>query len=60
MLSRSNQPNLNNFNFAVNSIFTITNEYPSSHTPIGTNLFLLALTEDFLLSDGTNFLLTGV
>lgn len=59
MLSRNDQPNIRNFNFAVDSVFNNVSEYPNSTTPILPNKFLLLDGEDFNLLDGTNFLLLG-
>jgi hypothetical protein len=60
MLSRNDNPNINGFNFGVDSVF---NEPWSGIAfvpppPIESD-FLLTDGTNFLLTDGTNFLLAG-
>lgn len=59
MQSRNDQPNINNFNFAVNSVFNNYFIEKANVTPILPNDFLLLDGEFFFLLDGTQFLLLG-
>ena len=67
MLTRNDQPlgfgfdfanNANQLNFAVDSVFTNTEEYTGTPLP-PSNSFLLLDGTNFLLLDGTYFLLLG-
>jgi len=59
MQSRNDQPNIINFNFAVNSVFGNYNVEAANTIPILPNAFLLLDTTNFLLLDGTQLLLLG-
>ncbi len=59
MLARNDQPNINGFNFAVNSIFNNPMVETANITPILPNDFLLLDTEFFFLLNGSQFLLLG-
>jgi predicted PurR-regulated permease PerM len=59
MQSRNDQPNINNFNFAVSSVFNNIQVGIANIVPIFPNAFLLLDTEFFFLLDGTNLLLLG-
>jgi hypothetical protein len=59
MLSRNDDPNIPNFNFATDSVFGNLQVEKASHAPILPNQFLLLDTEFFLLLDGSNFELLG-
>jgi len=56
MRSRDDVPNIQNFNFAVDSVFT---NQRASNSGLTSNEFLLLDGEQFLLLDGTDFLLLG-
>jgi hypothetical protein len=58
MLSRNDDPNIQNFNFGVDSVFNSQSEYPANALPPSGNAFLLSDGSNFLLSDGSNFLLS--
>lgn len=59
MQFRNDQPNINNFNFGVNSVFNNTMVGIADITPIVPNIFLLLDAEFFFLLDGSQFLLLG-
>jgi hypothetical protein len=59
MLTRNDQPYLDNFNFGVDSVFNNISVEAADVIPILPNQFLLLDTEFFLLLDGTNLLLLG-
>jgi len=59
MQARNDQPNIDGFNFGVNSVFNSTNVEKADITPVVPNQFLLLDTEFFFLLDGTQFLLLG-
>jgi hypothetical protein len=59
MLARNDQPNINNFNFGVNSVFNNPMVEIADITPILPDSFLLLDSEFFFLLDGTQFLLLG-
>lgn len=56
MLSRNDPPNIDNFNFGVDSVFTNSIEYPSKALPL-LNVFLLLEHTGFLLLGGGELLL---
>jgi hypothetical protein len=58
MQSRNDQPNIANFNFAVDSVFNNVAESPA-FTPILPNQFLLMNGMPLTLLDGEFFLLLG-
>jgi hypothetical protein len=57
MLSRNDQPNINDFNFAVDSVFNNANNIRAFIIPPSGNNFLLLDGSNFLLLDGTDFVL---
>lgn len=57
MLARNDQPNIPNFNFAVNNVFNAMNAQTASNLPPSTNSFLLLNGTNFLLLNGSDFLL---
>jgi len=57
MLTRNDNPNIPNFNFGTDSVFTSIISYPGSSSPPPTEDFLLMDNTNFLLFDGTNLLL---
>lgn len=59
MLSRNDQPNINNFNFGVNSVFNNIEVGIADIVPIIPNAFLLLDNSFFFLLDGSQFLLLG-
>lgn len=59
MQYRDDQPNVNAFNFAVNSVFTASSLTPANNGPTPPLNFLLLDGTDFLLLDNTNLLLLG-
>lgn len=59
MLSRNDQPYLDNFNFGMNSVFNSIQVVKANTIPILPNQFLLLNTEFLMLLDGSNFLLLG-
>ena len=59
MQVRNDQPNINAFNFGVNSVFNNVMVQKSDITPILPNDFLLLEGELFGLLDGSQFLLLG-
>jgi hypothetical protein len=59
MQARNDQPNINAFNFGVNSVFNNIQVEKADITPIVPNQFLLLDTEFFNLLDGSQFLLLG-
>jgi predicted PurR-regulated permease PerM len=59
MQSRNDQPNINNFNFAINSVFNNIQMGIADVVPILPNAFLLLDDTFFFLLDGTNLLLLG-
>lgn len=59
MLSRSDQPYLDTFNFSVDSVFSSPQVEFAESIPILPNNFLLLDTTFFLLLDGTDLLLLG-
>jgi len=59
MQFRNNDINIDNFNFSVDSIFTVIQKTPGTNVPPTGDAFLLLEGDNFLLLDGTNFLLLG-
>lgn len=61
MQHRNDQPNIDNFNFAVNSVFNNLQVEKANTIPILPNQFLLldSPLDFFLLLDGTDLLLLG-
>jgi hypothetical protein len=59
MRSRDDQPNINAFNFGVDSVFNNISVIAADIIPILPNEFLLLDTTNFLLLDGTELLLLG-
>lgn len=59
MLSRNDQPNIDGFNFGVDSVFNNINVIKANSIPILPNEFLLLDNTPFRLLDGTDFLLLG-
>lgn len=59
MLSRNDNPNIDGFNFSVDSVFYARISEVSSVVPPVENDFLLLDGTNFLLLDNTNFLLLG-
>lgn len=57
MLSRNDQPNIDNFNFGTESVFNSPQEYPANVNPPPGNSFLLLDNSNMLLLDGSFFLL---
>ena len=59
MLSHNDQPNVQNFNFAVDSLFNNSYVMKADVVPILINQFLLLDDEFFLLLDGDDLILLG-
>jgi hypothetical protein len=58
MLTRHDQPNIPNFNFATDSVFNNIQMIPADSIPIVQDYFLLSDGTNFLLSDGSDLLLS--
>lgn len=59
MLTRNDQPLMDSFNFATDSVFNNVQVIKADVVPILPNDFLLLDSEFFFLLDGTQFLLLG-
>lgn len=59
MQTRLDQPNINEFNFGVDSVFNNIAVITADIIPVIPNAFLLLDNSDFLLLDGTQLLLLG-
>lgn len=59
MQCRNDQPNIDNFGFSNDSVFTAIMQLPGTSLNPPNDAFLLLEGSFFMLLDGTNFLLLG-